>query len=85
MRYRPGYTPTQPLPASLRPLMRPTSRPKSRLRPLPRLRADGLDRAVLHLVRAIALSLLLPFILLAAILTARGTVRTLGRWFHEKG
>jgi hypothetical protein len=81
MRYRPGYIPTQPLPASLRPLMRSQATPTSRA--FPRLRLDGLDRAVLHLLRAIALSLLLPFILLAAILTARGTVRTLGRWFHE--
>jgi hypothetical protein len=63
--------------------MRPTSRARRRFTP-PRLHVDRLDRAVLHLLRAIALSLLLPFILLAAILTARGTVRTLGRWFHDK-
>jgi hypothetical protein len=81
MRYRPGYIPTAPPPEALRHLFQQAPTPTSRA--FPRLRADGLDRAVLHLVRAVALSLLLPFILLAAILTARGTVRTLGRWFHD--
>jgi hypothetical protein len=84
MRYRPGYIPTKPLPAELRSLF---STPKlGPNRSFPRLRADALDRAVLRFLRGITLILLLPLILIATIcafLTARGTVRTLGRWFRD--
>jgi hypothetical protein len=81
MRYRPGYTPTAPLPAALRARFEAPTKVRPRLG----LRLDALDRAALRVLRGVVTVLLLPLLAVAALLSflvLRGTIRTLGRWFH---